>query len=282
MALGTELIPQPHMWQLLMEAGPAALAVVAFSPFEHHSMLYESIPYDEAAPTPLRRLEDAVYDNPLLLADFARTTLLYDTPRFLPLPLMPEEEAQAMFRTVFPTDTSLPPSRVLVTDIESMHLTLAFEIPTDILGFIRRTFPNIRIEHHLAPLCRYFQVRHSGRPHGKTLVNLRGNRLDIITLGATAPLMVNTFRFEQPMDAAYYILSARQRLSLPPTDEIMISGDRATRAAITPTLRRYARYVMPAIFPSAMFRAGRASLSAPFELIVAPLIPTLPPATPKE
>lgn len=277
MPLGTDLIQQPHTWQLLMEVGPTALAVVAFSPMEHHSMLYESIPYDEAAPTPLRRLEDAVYDNPLLLADFARITVLYDTPRFLPLPLMPEDDAVAMFRRVFPTDTSLPPSRVLVTDIETMNLTIAFEIPTDILGFIRRTFPSVHIEHHLAPLCRYFKVKHSGRPHGKTLVNLRGNRLDIVTLGHEAPLMVNSFRFDTPLDAAYYILSARQRLSLPPTDEIMIAGDRATRAAITPTLRRYARYVMPAIFPSAMFRAGRASLSAPFELIVAPLIPTLPP-----
>ena len=74
------------------------------------------------------------------------------------------------------------------------------------------------------------------------------------------------------MDAVYYILASRENLRLPDTDEIMISGDRTTRAAITPVLRRYVRYVMPAIFPSVMFRAGRASLSAPFELIVAPLV----------
>jgi hypothetical protein len=45
----------------------------------------------------------------------------------------------------------------------------------------------------------------------------------------------------------------------------------ALREAIMPELRRYINYVMPVIFPSAMFRAGREAMNAPFELIVLPL-----------
>ncbi len=41
--------------------------------------------------------------------------------------------------------------------------------------------------------------------------------------------------------------------------------------AAAPVLRRFVRYVMPAIFASTMFRAGRAALRTPFEMIVAPL-----------
>jgi hypothetical protein len=55
-------------------------------------------------------------------------------------------------------------------------------------------------------------------------------------------------------------------------DEIILAGDPASRAALSPLLRRYVRYVMPAIFPSTMFRAGRAALRTPFELVVAPLV----------
>ena len=73
------------------------------------------------------------------------------------------------------------------------------------------------------------------------------------------------------MDAVYYILASREALRLPDTDEILIAGDRMLRAEITPVLRRYVRYVMPAIFPSVMFRAGKASLSAPLEMILAPI-----------
>ena len=50
------------------------------------------------------------------------------------------------------------------------------------------------------------------------------------------------------MDAVYYILAARKSLGLADIDEIIIGGDRLTRAQVTPVLRRYVRYVMPAIF----------------------------------
>jgi hypothetical protein len=73
------------------------------------------------------------------------------------------------------------------------------------------------------------------------------------------------------MDALYFILSTRQQLLMRDSDEVVVAGDRVARAALTPLLRRYVRYVMPAIYPSVMFRAGKASLSAPLEMVLAPL-----------
>ncbi len=63
----------------------------------------------------------------------------------------------------------------------------------------------------------------------------------------------------------------RQALELRQTDEIIIAGDSRRRAAITPLLRRYVSYVMPAIFPAELFRAGRAVLSCPFETAITPV-----------
>lgn len=265
-----DLIQQPQIWQLLMEASPDRLAAMAFSPYENHSMIFKEMLY-EGEEGELPRMENTVYDNPLLLADFSKVTMLYDTLRVLPVPDAGDEVARAIFRNVYPAQ-DMPGSEVIVNRIPEMNMAICSEIPGDTLNFLRRTFPCIRIEHPLAPLCRYFRAKHPVRRHGKTLANLRGKRLDIIILGDNAPLMVASHRIEEPMDAVYYILASRENLRLPDTDEIMISGDRTTRAAITPVLRRYVRYVMPAIFPSVMFRAGRASLSAPFELIVAPLV----------
>ena len=56
--------------------------------------------------------------------------------------------------------------------------------------------------------------------------------------------------------------------------ELFIAGERELRAQTSALLRRYVRFVMPVIFPSSMFRAGRAAFDAPFEAIVAPLMHT--------
>lgn len=268
--LGKDLIERPQMWQLVLEAGASALSVVAFSPYENHALIYEAIELDQSAPSPLRALEDAVYDNPMLLLDFKRVTVLYDTQRMAVLPVMAADSAEACLRSMFPPSGSR--AEVLVDNVAGLGACVAFEVPADILGFLRRTFHNAEIGHPLAPTATYFGARHTSRPRGKTLVNITGDRLDLVTLGDGAPLALNSFRFVEPMDAVYYILASRNGLGLRDTDEIMIAGDRTVRAAISPVLRRYVRYVMPAIFPSAMFRAGKASLSAPFEMIVAPLV----------
>lgn len=260
----------PHR-QLLMEANSRELVAVAFSPREAHSMVCSTIALSPDTPSPLRRLEDAVYDHDFLLAEYRRTVMLYDSPRVAALPYSPDERVvMDMFRTLYPA--SEPGTEALVSLLPELNMSLCSEIPSDVRHFICRTFPGVTLEHPLAPLCRYFRARHPQRRKGKTLVNIRGNRLDIITLGQEAPMLVTSHYIETAMDAVYYILASREALRLPDTDEILIAGDRMLRAEITPVLRRYVRYVMPAIFPSVMFRAGKASLSAPFELVVAPLV----------
>ncbi len=43
------------------------------------------------------------------------------------------------------------------------------------------------------------------------------------------------------------------------------------RKAVTPLLRRYVASVLPAIFPSALYRAGREAMNAPFNIVILPL-----------
>ena len=104
------------------------------------------------------------------------------------------------------------------------------------------------------------------------LVSFDGPRMDLLVLGSGgAPLALRSFPFREPLDAVYYIMGVRQALGLPDYEEIMIGGDAAMRASVTPVLREYVRYVMPAIFPGAMLRVGREALRAPFGLVLSPL-----------
>jgi hypothetical protein len=271
MTLDKDMIKEPQMWQLVLELGSNALSVMVFSPIEHHSLISMELPLNGGI-APLKAFQEVVYDNPLLLSDFKRVTVLLRQERFMLVPdmLTNAELVQRTFRAAFPAPES--PSEIIVDELPGMKARMLTEVPSELLGFLRRTFNNPRICHSLTPLALYFKGKHPNRSRGKMMVNLRGEQLDVVILGDDAPLVINSYPVHSPMDAVYFVMACREGVGLSAMDEIILAGDSESRAAVTPLLRRFVRYVMPAIFPSTMFRAGRAALRTPFELVVAPLV----------
>ena len=84
-------------------------------------------------------------------------------------------------------------------------------------------------------------------------------------------MMANTFDAPEASDAAYFIVAVRKMLNLPDDAETMLAGSAKLREQVSPILRQFPAQVMPVIFPSEMFRAGKESLSSPFDLIILPL-----------
>lgn len=269
MALNKDMITEPRRWRLILEPTPDALDVMAYSPADHHAMIADRLPLSGDA-DPLKALQDAIYDNPLLLNDFHSVSILLPQERFLLLPdlLDDTDSADDAFRHAFPRIPSDAPAELILTELPGMRARIALEVPRNTLGFLRRTFNNPRILHPLTPLAIWFRSRHSGPTAGKMIANLRGRRVDIVILGSTAPLLINSFPIHHPMDAVYYIMACRESLGVRPTDELILAGDPADRTAVMGELRRFIRYVLPAIIPTEMFRAGRAALRAPFEMVL--------------
>lgn len=256
------MIKDPRMWQLVLEPTATSLHVMAFSPLEHHLLISEQLP--------ITTLEETVYENPMLLADFRSVSILYPAERFAVIPdIMEDGMAETAFRKLH--GPAEQPSELLIDNLAPLNARLVYEIPTATLGFLRRTFNNPAIHHSLTPLALYFQAKHPNRPWGKMMVNLRSDRCDMVVLGDNAPLLINSYTVRDPMDAVYHIMAVREKFSLPATQEIILAGSTEERATVSPVLRRFVRYVMPAIFPSSMFRAGRASLRTPFEMVILPL-----------
>lgn len=269
--LDKEMIKDPRGWQLVIEAGVDTLSVMMFSHREHQSLIYREIPLARDT-SPLRAFQDAVYDNPLLLGDFGRTTLLIPSRRVVVTPdILDDDSRRETYLSAFPPATADTPEEMITETLPDLHTVITMGVDREFVGFARRTFNNPALRHPLTPTALYFKSKHPGAARGKMIANLRPDRCDIVMLGEHAPQVINSYPTRDPMDALYYIMACRQVYGLLPSDELILAGDTATRAAVTPQLRRFIRYVIPAILPASMFRAGRDALRAPFEVTVTPL-----------
>ncbi len=82
-------------------------------------------------------------------------------------------------------------------------------------------------------------------------------------------LCANTYPFTNAQDATYFALNAWRTHGMDQlTDELQLLGDNTVRAAMTPELRKFVKYVMPAVYPAAAMQLGRNAIQAPLELIL--------------
>lgn len=262
------MVDSPAMWRLGIKISADTLSVVLHCPVRAGSLIYREIHLDPAA-DPAAAIQDAIYENPLLLQPFGHTDILVDTPRFTLVPAVLDTEHAEGIAAALWQDTTLDP---VVAPIKGTDAAAVMSVDARILSFLRRTFADAPITHAIAPLVSYFALTGRLGNGGKTCVHLRPTAVDIIIFGPSGLLMANTFATSSPDDALYHIIAASRRCGLDPAcDEMLVCGDATLRETIMPRLRQYHSCVMPVIFPSRMFRAGKDALRAPFELIVLPL-----------
>lgn len=268
--LDKELIQNPRLWRLALRINEKKLHVVLFCSVEDNSLIYREIPLDSAAQSLQKAIEEAIYDNPLLLSDFDKVDCIIESNKFTIIPneISDADAREKIFKTSFPTFDG----KIIENNLSELNATLLMGVSADLINFLQRTFNNPTILHNLTPLCIYFYRKSRLGNAGKMYAHIHDNQIDLLSFGKESLKLANTFEFREPIDAIYYILASRQMLKLDAErDEMLIAGDNAVREAISPTLREYLAYVMPVIFPAAMFKAGKDALNAPFDLIVLPL-----------
>lgn len=265
-------IENPRLWRLLIEITRHALNIVGMSTTDDGSLFRCSVPLVGSPDGSLRALEDAVYAVPAILADFGRVDFLVRTDNYIPVPTGLGEEGQ---KAAADLAHILENGDILMCDpVPEAGVDILWAIPSDLANFIARTFRNPPVMCHITPLLRYFSRKTLLGNSGKLYAHLRpapDSGVDIIAFDHTLRICCS-HRVAGVADASYYILAGMQTAGLDfATDEILLCGDAALRIAAMPVLRRYVRSVMPVIFPSVAFRAGKEALGAPFSLVIMPL-----------
>jgi hypothetical protein len=117
-------------------------------------------------------------------------------------------------------------------------------------------------------MIRYFGYKNRLGNTSKFHVNLSANKVDIIGYKSNDLTVVNSIESHSAIDVLYYVQAIANQVKFDTeNDQMYLSGDPTLREEVMPLLRRYISYVMPVIFPSDMFKAGKESMLAPFELI---------------
>lgn len=258
-ALTVQMVENPSDYRLDVRFDRDRLDVMIFNPREDNSLIYRRLKLTpDRDGSVLSSLESTVYDNPLLLSDFSKITVVTASESFAVIPADFNADQAAQL-------TESP----LLTPLGRLKAQIAFSVDPGIYGFFNRAFVNPEFTHTLAPLTRYFS---DSRRHGNTtsmFANVESDRLEVIVFDRHRLTLANIYRFRAISDAVYIILSLRKILGMDSdSDEILLSGDRDSRMAVIKSLREFIPYAMPVIFPSAMFRLGRQAVDAPFDLSV--------------
>ncbi len=261
-------LQHPELWHLVLGIDDERLKYVIYSPAQENSLMTGSVALAKSGVGYLKAVENAVYDNPVLLNDFGRVTVAVRSGRFMLLP--PEVGTDEKFaREAFAASMPDMEGDFAVSHLVLNDVYLAFELPKGLLSFLQRTFYTPVVTHQLYALCETAWRLNESSPTARMHLNVGEHTLDVAVFHGQQLQLANSFCFNDVNDAAYFALHVWKSCNLNNKEhEVLISGDSAAnREALSVKLRTYIAYVMPAILPAAALRLGENAHLAPTELI---------------
>lgn len=208
-------------WRLLLKIGSTGLEA-----------FLENTLHAEIEPQPLCRasweinkdklrnnIEEAVYNNPRLLDDFATRIILYD-PRTLFIPTEIADQSlgaeEELYKKVYVAEEA-----DIMTDRDA-DITAAWCMAPGLKSFLMRTFPGARISCNLMELVRDFRKTNSG---ASILAVARNGEADIILLKDNKLFSASTHEWTHPDDIAYLVWNLLEVYDFKPEEMVVtVSG----------------------------------------------------------
>ena len=256
-------IQHPEAWELLVAIDDKRVDYILYTPTVANSLITGQMKLTEES---LQALEDTVYNTPELLNDYQRVRVMVRSRHFVLFPdETSDEDCMSLVRQAFPDDDG----DVAVCHMPQNGVKSAFVMPQGMQAFLGRTFNYPVVYHYLMPLCEYFKSQSTGNEISRMFLHLTDNRMDMVIYRDGALMCANSYPFTNADDMAYFALNAWTTYDMDQlTDELQLAGDGEQRAAMSPVLRKFVKFVMPAVYPAAAMRLGRNAMQAPLDLIL--------------
>ena len=253
------------LWRMALRVDTNGLTALLYNTADNAERDVRSFRLDPAGGRRLDLLTATIYDNPLLLSDFGRVSVVVTTPY---MALIPSAAADVAVRIL---GADADDDAVIVNDLRVEGTKLAMKLPREEVSFIRRTFPDADIRHRLAVLIDYFGARFTAGGNGRRLYAIvNADSVDIVVMDRRSLVHAVSHDISSPMDAAYFIMALFQQSGMDAmNDEMFVGGSTSGRNEVMETLRTYVNHVMPVIIPGSVSHPAVSDLH--FDLQILPL-----------
>lgn len=260
--LTKELIADPTLWRLILRIDRRRLSALLIGPESaERSVLFHQ---EELPDETVKSLENAVYDNPLLLGDFAATDVIFSTAELFLAPSGSAELIEPMADAMLP-DVGAP-RKILADDFGAG--IAAYAVEADVVNFVSRTFACARFHHSLAISALYLAHRNSSASDSAHFYALCDGEAETSMVGFDAVGHLNYLNCCRPAvaaDSAYYILAAGAAAPGP----VSVGGAPELRNAVCDALRcaRPEAKVLPLTLPEDLLHLRRLAPGATFDML---------------
>lgn len=256
-ALTKELIDDTSLMRLILRIGPTRLsALIVGSEGVERRVLFHSEELHDAS---VKSLENAVYDNPLLLGDFRTIDIIFSTPELFTAPDFTAPLRDAMAEAMLP-DYEAPR---LIQASPFGDGDVCYAVDAGIFNFTARTFACARFHHSLAVDA--LGLRGLDGHEGLYALCEGDGEMNIVAFAADGSTRhLNRTQPRGAMDCAYYILAAAAA-----GEVLTIGGDPALRGDVSETLLKVDPNVrvLPLSLPDDLLNLRRLAPEAPFDMI---------------
>lgn len=156
------------------------------------------VKWEENEENRLAHIENAVYDHPAILEDYATRLTLYDADTlFIPTAFCEEDEGleEQYYNAVYEGN---------IEDLfieKDKDITAIYRGVSGLKSFILRTFPGARVESHLMAIIKRERAAKGSRMY----VDVRDKEADFVLLDDENLLSASTHQWKTPNDVAYHI-----------------------------------------------------------------------------
>lgn len=208
-------------------------------------------------------LENAVYDTPLLLEDYNRTTIVLHPQHFVVMPAELIPAANQVFQASF----SNLEGELMTCQVKNTDAAIACDLPQGVTAFLKRTFGNPELLHHLAPLIAYCAAAYAD-DNGCLHINVNDKEAHIVATRNGKLQLANTYPYRSTDDIIYFALAAFKECHFDSrADKILLTGDNELRSQLSEQLRQRIAHVMPEVFPTQALKLGKEAINLPFNII---------------
>lgn len=157
-------------------------------------------------------LKEMLTDTETLRYPYKRVNILYDSPRFTPVPLelFEDEQMDTVFYHNFPKGNN---EIVLCNVLGRSNVVILFAIDKHTHLLLTEHFPTARYFSTASPLTEYFARKSRLGNSRKLYTHIREQQMEVFCFDKGNLLLINSFPCKQTTDHVYYLLYIWQQLN---------------------------------------------------------------------